>query len=283
MSAISRPSASPPAIEARKIRSVSHIPSSRKGKVRYWRNASMSPELALGRPLASSALAADLDRDRQRRIDPVLLHQRLLGAVGLQLGDRVLDRGDELLVALLHRHPDLDVAAEVVRALELVGVAPHHLVDQISWICPAWRVGTSVPKSRPTSSYLSPRHFMAASIMSGSCPMILLGLFGSRYMIGGRVGSSPTLSVLPARSPPSPPPVPPEPPPPSTSSSGLHSSREAVHCSGGRSQAPVLVRWRSRCRPRPAWLTSWPFRATTSPRERVSTGIPRSSKPLNGS
>src|SRR5258707_617862 len=72
------------------------------------------------------------------------------------------------------------------------------MFDQISWSCPAWRVGTSVPKSRPTSSYLSPRHFMAASIMSGSWPMILLGLFGSRYMIGGRVGSSPTLSVLPA-------------------------------------------------------------------------------------
>src|SRR5260370_23996217 len=72
------------------------------------------------------------------------------------------------------------------------------MFDQISWICPAWRVGTSVPKSRPTSSYLSPRHFMAASIMSGPCRMILLGLFGSRYMIGGRVGSSPTLSVLPA-------------------------------------------------------------------------------------
>src|SRR6266403_2925249 len=72
------------------------------------------------------------------------------------------------------------------------------MFDQISWICPAWSVGTSVPKSRPTSSYLSPRHFMAASTMSGSWPMILLGLFGSRYMIGGRVGSSPTLSVLPA-------------------------------------------------------------------------------------
>src|SRR5262249_15205268 len=56
----------------------------------------------------------------------------------------------------------------------------------------------SVPKSRPTSSYLSPRHFMAASTMSGSWPMILLGLFGSRYMIGGSVGSRPTLRVLPA-------------------------------------------------------------------------------------
>src|ERR1700730_7463025 len=72
------------------------------------------------------------------------------------------------------------------------------MFDQISWICPAWRVGTSVPKSRATSSYLSPRHFMAASILAGSWPMLLLGLFGSRYMIGGRVGSSPTLSVLPA-------------------------------------------------------------------------------------
>src|ERR1700737_4204509 len=72
------------------------------------------------------------------------------------------------------------------------------MFDQISWICPAWSVGTSVPKSRPTSSYLSPRHFMAASTMSGSWPMILLGLFGSRYMIGGSVGSSPTFSVLPA-------------------------------------------------------------------------------------
>src|SRR5260370_32066883 len=32
--------------------------------------------------------------------------------------------------------------------------------------------------------------------MSGSWPRILLGLLGSRYMIDGRVGSSPTLSVL---------------------------------------------------------------------------------------
>src|SRR2546426_1244404 len=72
------------------------------------------------------------------------------------------------------------------------------MFDQMSWICPAWSVGTSVPKSSPTSSYLSPRHFIAASIMSGSWPTILLGLFGSRYMIGGSVGSSPTLRVLPA-------------------------------------------------------------------------------------
>src|SRR5438552_11945598 len=39
---------------------------------------------------------------------------------------------------------------------------------------------------------------MAASTMSGSWPTILLGSFGSRYMTGGRVGSRPTLSVLPA-------------------------------------------------------------------------------------
>src|SRR5215468_2694291 len=72
------------------------------------------------------------------------------------------------------------------------------MFDHTSWICPACSVGIRVPKSRPTSSYLSPRHFMAASTMSGSRPTILLGLFGSRYMIGGGVGSSPTLSVLPA-------------------------------------------------------------------------------------
>src|SRR5215467_7641118 len=71
------------------------------------------------------------------------------------------------------------------------------MFDQMSWICPACNVGISVPKSSPTSSYLSPRHFMAASTMSGSWPMILLGLFGSRYMIGGSVGSSPTLRVFP--------------------------------------------------------------------------------------
>src|SRR3989475_12761277 len=72
------------------------------------------------------------------------------------------------------------------------------MFDQMSWLCPACSVGTSVPKSSPTSSYLSPRHFIAASIMSGSWPTILLGLFGSRYMIGGSVGSSPTLRVFPA-------------------------------------------------------------------------------------
>src|SRR5438477_10260827 len=72
------------------------------------------------------------------------------------------------------------------------------MFDQMSWICPAWSVGTSVPKSSPTSSYFSPRHLIAPSIMSGSWPTILLGLFGSRYMIGGSVGSSPTLRVLPA-------------------------------------------------------------------------------------
>jgi len=70
--------------------------------------------------------------------------------------------------------------------------------DQTSWICPACSVGISVPKSSPTSSYLSPRHFIAASIMSGSWPTILLGLFGSRYMTGGSVGSRPTLRVFPA-------------------------------------------------------------------------------------
>src|SRR5215831_4048982 len=72
------------------------------------------------------------------------------------------------------------------------------MFDHTSWICPACSVGISVPKSSPTSSYLSPRHFIAASIMSGSWPMILLGLFGSRYMIGGSVGSRPTFMVLPA-------------------------------------------------------------------------------------
>src|SRR5437899_9710637 len=64
------------------------------------------------------------------------------------------------------------------------------MFDQMSWICSACNVGTSVPKSRATSSYLSPRHFMAASTMSGSWPTILLGSFGSRYMTGGRVGRS---------------------------------------------------------------------------------------------
>src|SRR6266542_2172569 len=72
------------------------------------------------------------------------------------------------------------------------------MFDQISWICPACKVGIKVPKSSPTSSYLSPRHFIAASTMSGSWPTILLGSLGSRYMTGGRVGSSPTLRVLPA-------------------------------------------------------------------------------------
>src|SRR5882672_7458245 len=72
------------------------------------------------------------------------------------------------------------------------------MFDQTSWICPACSVGISVPKSSPTSSYLSPRHFIAASIMSGSWPTILLGLFGSRYMTGGSVGSRPTLRVFPA-------------------------------------------------------------------------------------
>src|SRR6266566_2238099 len=44
------------------------------------------------------------------------------------------------------------------------------MFDQISWICPAWRVGTSVPKSRPTSSYLSPSHFIAASSPARTAP-----------------------------------------------------------------------------------------------------------------
>src|SRR6266705_4785976 len=70
---------------------------------------------------------------------------------------------------------------------------------QMNWLGAACNVGTSVPKSRATSSYLSPRHFMAASTMSGSWPTILLGSFGSRYMTGGSVGSRPTLRVLPAR------------------------------------------------------------------------------------
>src|SRR5947207_6560079 len=73
------------------------------------------------------------------------------------------------------------------------------MFDQTSWIWLACKVGISVPKSSPTSSYLTPRHFMAASIMSGSCPTILDGSFGSRYITGGSVGSRPTLSVLPAR------------------------------------------------------------------------------------
>jgi len=34
--------------------------------------------------------------------------------------------------------------------------------------------------------------------MSGSWPTIVFGSFGERYMIGGSVGSRPTLSVLPA-------------------------------------------------------------------------------------
>src|SRR5215813_10044894 len=127
MSATSRPRTSPPAIEATKIRSVSHIPSSRKGKVRYWRNASMAE--AVGQPAGRAApLAADLDRNRQRGIDPVLLHQGLLGAVGLQLGDGILDRRHQLLVALLHRHPNLDVAAEGIGPLELVRIGLHYLV-----------------------------------------------------------------------------------------------------------------------------------------------------------
>src|SRR6478672_10343486 len=138
------------------------------------------------------------------------------------------------------------------------------MFDHTSWIWLACSVGIRVPKSRPTSSYLSPRHFMAASTMSGSWPMILLGLFGSRYMIGGSVGSSPTFRVLPAN------PgylVPtlsgsqaacadPTAPTPTAAATiaasntpvqylmpGLPSSREAVHCSGAR-YAPVLVRRR---------------------------------------
>src|SRR5690242_21165666 len=129
------------------------------------------------------------------------------------------------------------------------------MFDHTSWIWLACSVGIRVPKSRPSSSYLSPRHFMAASTMSGSWPMILLGLFGSRYMIGGSVGSSPTFSVLPANPGYLVPtlsgsqaacaePAVPRPTVAATAAAsnapaqylmpGLLSSREAVHCSGGR-------------------------------------------------
>src|SRR5262245_30248704 len=128
MSAMTRPRHSPPTIEAAKTRTVSHIPSSRKGRVRYWTKSCIGPT-ARAAARARRPLPEHLGGHGQRRVHPVLLQERLLRAVVLQRLDGVLHGGQQLLVALLDRYADPDIGAEGESLLELVRAGLHYLVD----------------------------------------------------------------------------------------------------------------------------------------------------------
>src|SRR5229473_3304551 len=70
------------------------------------------------------------------------------------------------------------------------------MFDQISWICPAWRVGTSVPKSRPTSSWSSP----TLSVLPASPGYFVATLSGSQAACAGLAVPKPTVAATsPAR------------------------------------------------------------------------------------